>query len=257
MIKKFLVGGNWKLNGNLVLLKEFSCNKNFIEAVETSSEAIEVLICPSFPYLGTAKEAFAGSSVSIGAQNCHAAVSGAFTGEVSISMLKDISVDWVILGHSERRTIFGETDEMIAEKVKVALNSGMRVILCIGESESQRESGETKIVVEAQLEKCLESLKSLTGVNCERLVIAYEPVWAIGTGKVATPQQAQETHRHIRKFLGERLSLEQAAAFRIIYGGSVGSGSAAELAKQDDIDGFLVGGASLKVEEFTKIIKSI
>lgn len=257
MIKKFLVGGNWKLNGNLNLLKEFSSNKNFIEAVENSSEAIEVLICPAFPYLGTAKEAFAGSSISIGAQNCHAAVSGAFTGEVSIPMLKDISIDWVILGHSERRSIFGETDEMIAEKVKVALSSGMSVILCIGESEKQRESGETGKIVENQLEKCLESLKSLNGVDCERLVIAYEPVWAIGTGKVATPQQAQETHRHIRQFLSKQISPEHASAFRIIYGGSVGSSSAAELAKQEDIDGFLVGGASLKVDEFTKIIKSI
>lgn len=257
MIKKFLVGGNWKLNGNLNLLKEFSKNKNFIEAVESSSEAIEVLICPAYPFLGTAKEAFAGSLVSIGAQNCHSAASGAFTGEVSIPMLKDISIDWVILGHSERRSIFGETDEMIAEKVKVALSSGMRVILCIGESEAQREASETNQIVEAQLEKCLESLKSFNGVDCERLIIAYEPVWAIGTGKVATPQQAQETHRHIRQYLSQKISPEHASAYRIIYGGSVGSSSAAELAKQDDIDGFLVGGASLKVDEFTKIIKSI
>lgn len=257
MIKKFLVGGNWKLNGNLKLLKEFSSNKNFIEVVENSSETIEVLICPAFPFLVTAKEAFAGSSISIGAQNCHSAASGAFTGEVSIPMLKDISVDWIILGHSERRTIFGETDEMISEKVKAALNTGMRVILCIGESEKQREDGETNKIIEGQMEKCLESLKSLNGVDCERLVIAYEPVWAIGTGKVATPQQAQETHHHIRRFLADRISPEHASAFRIIYGGSVSGTSAAELAKQVDIDGFLVGGASLKVDEFTKIIKSI
>ena len=205
MIKKFLVGGNWKLNGNLKLLKEFSSNKNFIEAVECSSEAIEVLICPAFPFLGTAKEAFAGSSISIGAQNCHAAPSGAFTGE----------------------------------------------------SEEQREKGETNQILESQLEECLESLKSLNGVDCERLVIAYEPVWAIGTGKVASPQQAQETHHHIRQFLADKISPEHASAFRIIYGGSVSGTSAVELAKQVDIDGFLVGGASLKVDEFTKIIKSI
>lgn len=256
-MKKFLVGGNWKLNGNVGLLKEFSCNKNFIETVENASEAIEVLLCPSFPYLITAKEAFAGSSVLIGAQNCHAATSGAFTGEVSIPMLKDISVDWVILGHSERRAIFGESDEMIAAKVKAALDSGMRVILCVGELEEQREAGETEAVIEAQLERCLESLKCLTGADCDRLVVAYEPVWAIGTGKVASPLQAQQTHHHIRNFLSTRLSPEHASSFRIIYGGSVGSASAAELAKQEDIDGFLVGGASLKPEEFTKIIKSI
>ena len=172
-------------------------------------------------------------------------------------MLKDISVEWVILGHSERRSVFGEIDEIIAEKVKAALSSNLRVILCIGEKESERENGETEKVIEGQLEKCLPYLKELKGVECDRLVIAYEPVWAIGTGKVATPQQAQQTHHHIRKFLSSRLSPEQSSAFRIIYGGSVTSGSAAELAKQDDIDGFLVGGASLKVEEFTKIIKSI
>ena len=256
-MKRFLVGGNWKLNGNLKLLKEFSINKTFIETVENGSEAIEVVLCPAFPYLGIGKETFAGSSISIGAQNCHSAGSGAFTGEVSIQMLKDIGVDWIILGHSERRHIFGESDELIAEKVKAALTSGMRVILCIGELENQREAGETVKVLETQLEKCLESFGELDGPDCSRLVIAYEPVWAIGTGKVATPHVAQETHQQIRQFLSKRLSPEQGSAFRIIYGGSVGAGSAAELAKQDDIDGFLVGGASLKVEEFTKIIKSI
>ena len=256
-MKRFFVGGNWKLNGNLGLLKEFSCNKNFIEVVENACEAIEVVLFPPFPYLITGKESFAGSSVSIGAQNCHFASSGAFTGEVSIPMLKEISIEWVILGHSERRSIFAESNEMISEKVKSALSSDLRVILCIGESESERESGETERVIEGQLEKCLPSLGGLNGVGCDRLVIAYEPVWAIGTGKVASPQQAQQIHNHIRKFLSNRLSPEQASAFRIIYGGSVTSGSAAELAKQDDIDGFLVGGASLKVDEFAKIIKSI
>lgn len=257
LMKQFFVGGNWKLNGNSALLKEFACNKNFLETVENACEAIEVVICPSFPYLICGKESFAGSSVSIGAQNCHSAPSGAFTGEVSIPMLKDISIEWVILGHSERRSIFGESNEMIAEKVKAALSSNLRVIFCIGESEIEREGGETEKVIEGQLEKSLPFLKELNGVDCGRLVIAYEPVWAIGTGKVATPHQAQLTHHHIRKFLSSRLSPEQASNFRIIYGGSVTSGSAAELAKQDDIDGFLVGGASLKVEEFTKIIKSI
>lgn len=256
-MKKFLVGGNWKLNGNLCLLKEFSCNKNFIEAVEETSEAIEVLICPAFPYLSAGKESFTGSSIQIGAQNCHFAASGAFTGEVSISMLKDFGIEWIILGHSERRTIFGESDDLIAAKVKSALSSGMKVILCIGELESQREAGETEAVLEFQLGKCLESFRELNPSDCDRLVIAYEPVWAIGTGKVATPQVAQQAHHHIRRFLAKNWCPEQAAALRIIYGGSVGSGSAAELAKQDDIDGFLVGGASLKVEEFTKIIKSI
>ena len=256
-MKRFFVGGNWKLNGNLALLKEFACNKNFLETAENSCEAIEILICPPFPYLITGKESFAGSPVSIGAQNCHSAASGAFTGEVSLQMLKDISVEWVILGHSERRSIFGENDEMISQKVKAALESNVRVILCIGEKESEREGGETEKIIEGQLERCLPHLEGLKGIDCDRLVIAYEPVWAIGTGKVATPQLAQQTHSHIRKFLAARLSPEQASAFRIIYGGSVTSGSAAELAKQDDIDGFLVGGASLKVEEFTKIIKSI
>ena len=143
---------------------------------------------------------------------------------------------------------------MIADKVEAALQAGMRVVLCIGEGGEQRENGETEIVIEGQLEKCLKSMEKLTEMDCERLVIAYEPVWAIGTGKVATPSQAQETHHHIRQFLTEKLDQKRADSLRIIYGGSVGSASAADLAKQDDINGFLVGGASLKVEEFTKII---
>ena len=256
---KFLIGGNWKLNGNLNLLKEFSQSTEFIEAATAKNDNLEVLLCPAFPYLGIAKEAFAGTAISIGAQNCHSAASGAYTGEVSTAMLKDFSVDWVILGHSERRNLFGETDEMVGEKVRAALATGMRVILCIGEGEKEREDGETEMVLEGQLEKCLESFKrqSLHGEGCDRLVIAYEPVWAIGTGKVATPLQAQQTHHHIRQFLVNRLNNEHAKSFRIIYGGSVGSNSSGELAKQPDIDGFLVGGASLKLDEFTKIINSI
>ena len=258
---KFLIGGNWKLNGNLNLLKEFSQSTEFIEAATILKKIeLEVLLCPAFPYLGIAKEAFAGTEISIGAQNCHSASGGAFTGEVSIAMLKEFSVDWVILGHSERRNLFAETDEIIAEKVRAALGAGLRVILCIGEGELQRERGETERVLEGQLEKCLESFKSLHGEDCDRLVIAYEPVWAIGTGKVATPLQAQQTHQHIRKFLANHLiegSLDDVNFFRIIYGGSVGSESSGELAKQPDIDGFLVGGASLKLDEFIKIINSI
>ena len=257
-MKKLFVGGNWKLNGNLKLLKDFSCSKEFNSAVENCSEAVEVVIFPAFPYLSMAKEAFAGSSVAIGAQNCHSSVSGAFTGEVSLAMLQDLSVDWVLLGHSERRSLFAETDDIVGQKFGLAVEA-IRVILCVGEREEERESGSTERVIEHQLAACLDRLKSrdLSTFDPSRLIIAYEPVWAIGTGKVATPHQAQQIHHHIRRYLAALMGPDHAAAVRIIYGGSVSAASAPELAKQTDIDGFLVGGASLKIDEFTKIIKSI
>lgn len=249
-MRTFFIGGNWKLNGNVKLIKEFSNSKEFLSA-STSTTELDVVICPAYPYLPTAKEAFAGSAVGVGAQNCHFASSGAFTGEISVNMLEDLEVDWVILGHSERRAIFKETNEIVGKKVQAALASpDMRVIVCIGETEGEREEGITEKFIEGQLLGC-ENIKEW---RADRIVIAYEPVWAIGTGKVATPLQAQEIHAHLRNFLAAQVNPEFAAHVRIIYGGSVNSSNARELAQQPDIDGFLVGGASLKLDEFIKII---
>jgi triosephosphate isomerase (TIM) len=245
--RRFFIGGNWKLNGNLSLLKEFSSDSKFIESCALAS--VEVVLFPAFPYLGTAKEAFAGSAVSVGAQNCHSALSGAFTGEVSVSMLQDLSVDWVILGHSERRSIFGETNAVIADKLSAATRANLRVVLCVGETWKQREAGLAEKIIEEQLLECLGDSGVL---EADKLVIAYEPVWAIGTGKVASPLQAQQMHHHIRQFL--TLKFNKLKDCRIVYGGSVAVANSAELASQPDIDGFLIGGASLKVKDLTSII---
>lgn len=184
----------------------------------------------------------------VAAQNCYKVSKGAFTGEVSPAMLKDNGIEWVILGHSERRNVFGENDQLIAEKVGHALNEGLSVIACIGEKIEEREAGKTLDVVYAQMEAIKPQVS-----DWSRVVVAYEPVWAIGTGKVATPAQAQEVHAALRKWLTENVSGDVANATRIIYGGSVTGSNCAELAKEGDIDGFLVGGASLKPEFITII----
>lgn len=176
--------------------------------------------------------------------------SGAFTGELSPAMLKDVGATWVILGHSERRQIFGETDELIAQKVVHALEAGLKVIACIGETLQEREAGQTEAVVFRQTKALADAIKDWSNV-----VLAYEPVWAIGTGKTATPQQAQEVHAALRKWLTDNVSADVSAALRIQYGGSVTAGNAKELASQADIDGFLVGGASLK-PEFVQIVNA-
>lgn len=189
--------------------------------------------------------------VIVAAQNCGAQGNGAFTGEVSADILTDLGVQWVILGHSERRTLFGETNEIVAKKLKYALEKGLNVILCIGEVLSQREDGTTNAVLKAQLDACKDSVK-----DWSKVVIAYEPVWAIGTGKVASPEQAQETQAYVRSWLKDNLSEEVAKVTRIIYGGSVTETNCGDLIKQGDVDGFLVGGASLK-PAFADIIKAV
>jgi len=188
--------------------------------------------------------------ISVAGQNAYKVPSGAFTGEISPAQLKDVGATWVILGHSERRQIFGETDELIAHKVVHALESGLKVIACIGETLQEREAGQTEAVVFRQMKALADAIKDWTNV-----VVAYEPVWAIGTGKTATPQQAQEVHAALRKWLTENVSADVSASLRIQYGGSVTAANAKELASQPDIDGFLVGGASLK-PEFVQIVNA-
>jgi len=189
-------------------------------------------------------------NVEVAAQNCFKADKGAFTGETSPLMLKDIGVNWVILGHSERRQIFGESDELIAEKVAFALSNGLKVIACIGETLDEREAGKTEEVVFRQTQAIADKIQDWTNV-----VVAYEPVWAIGTGKTASPQQAQDVHQALRQWFAKCVSPEVAASIRIQYGGSVTGANAQELGSQPDIDGFLVGGASLK-PEFVTIVNA-
>jgi len=210
---------------------------------------VEVIVgCPGV-YISFARGLLP-ASIHVAGQNAYKAKSGAFTGEVSPAMLKDVGADWVIIGHSERRQIFGESDELIAEKTAFALAEGLKVIACIGETLQEREAGQTEAVVFRQMKAIAAQVKDWTNV-----VVAYEPVWAIGTGKTATPQQAQDVHAALRKWLVDNVSAALSASLRIQYGGSVTAANCRELGSQADIDGFLVGGASLK-PEFVQIVNA-
>ena len=245
MPRTFFVGGNWKMNGDKASIDGIV---SFLNAGAPYKD-VEVVVSPPAPYLLYAKEKL-NEGVLVAAQNCYKVAKGAFTGEQSPAMLKDLGLKWVIIGHSERRHIFGESDALTAEKTAHAIAEGLGVIFCVGEKLDEREAGKTKEVNFRQLQ-ALVDLK----VDWSKIVIAYEPVWAIGTGKTASPEQAQETHEWIRGFLVEKVGAAVAEATRIIYGGSVTADNAAELGKKGDIDGFLVGGASLK-PDFVKIINA-
>lgn len=256
MARTLFVAGNWKMNTNRKSAASLATGvlDALDETLGDSIKGVEIGFCPPFVYLlDVAKLAGNGhkACVSVGAQDVYTADNGAFTGEVSTAMLKDVGCRFVLAGHSERRHVIGESDELINAKVKKALADGLRVILCIGETLEQREAGQTMAVNRRQTEA------GLSGVNREQLanvVIAYEPVWAIGTGRTATPEQAQEVHAQIRALLGEMYDAEAADAMQIQYGGSVKPDNAEELLGQGDIDGALVGGASLKVDDFLGII---
>jgi triosephosphate isomerase len=247
MIRKKLIAGNWKMNRTssdaVSLAREivFSAGKQ---------PNVDVVICPPFTALESVATTIDGSLVKLGAQNMHFEDSGAFTGEISAPMLRALFATHVILGHSERRTLFGETDEFVNKKVLSALKNQLRPILCVGESLAEREAGTTLKVVQAQTERALDGVSKELAVN---IVIAYEPVWAIGTGKVATAEQAQEVHAFIRGHLA-RQNAKIADEVRILYGGSVIPGNAAELFAMPDVDGGLIGGASLKAESFLAIL---
>lgn len=214
---------------------------------------VDVYVAPPFVFIPRVQAELNSKNYAIAAQNCWVSAGGAFTGEVSADMLADADIPWVILGHSERRALCGETNEFVGEKVKYALSRGLKVALCIGETLAQREAGKT-------LDVCFAQLKAVTDVvspkDWDNIVIAYEPVWAIGTGKVATPDQAQEVHAGIRKWCAANISPEVASKVRIQYGGSVNASNCDELAAKEDIDGFLVGGASLVGDAFVKICNS-
>ncbi|GAA5838002.1 hypothetical protein JCM11251_006820 [Rhodosporidiobolus azoricus] len=245
--RKLFVGGNFKMNGDLASLTKLV---NQFNEAEVDVDSAEVVIAPPALYILPLKE-LARKGIKVAAQNAHQLPAGAYTGEISLHQLKDIGLEWVILGHSERRTIFHESDELVAEKTKAALALGVSVIFCIGETLEERESNKTEEVVTRQTEALA---KVIDEKDWDKVVVAYEPVWAIGTGKVATPQQAQETHKVIRDFLAKRVSQTVAEKTRIVYGGSVSPDNARELCNQPDIDGGLIGGASLR-PSFVDIIK--
>ncbi|GAY38088.1 hypothetical protein CUMW_034030 [Citrus unshiu] len=247
MARKFFVGGNWKCNGTSEEVKKIVSTLN--QAEVPSEDVVEVVVSPPFVFLPLVKGVLR-PDFHVAAQNCWVRKGGAFTGEVSAEMLVNLSIPWVILGHSERRALLNESNYFVGDKVAYALSQGLKVIACVGETLEQRESGSTVAVVAEQTKAIAEKIS-----NWDNVVLAYEPVWAIGTGKVATPAQAQEVHAELRKWLKDNVSAEVAASTRIIYGGSVNGANCKELAAQPDVDGFLVGGASLK-PEFIDIIKS-
>ncbi len=245
-MRKTLIAGNWKMNKTPSESIEFVTN--LIKNIGNYNDR-EILICPPFTSLYPISDIIRNSSLLLGAQNVFYEEKGAFTGEISPLMLKDIGVEYVICGHSERRNIFGETDEIINKKVKKVIQYELKPILCIGEKLEERESNKTFDIIKKQLEKCLSDFEYI-----EQLTIAYEPVWAIGTGKNATPQQAEEVHTFIRKWIGENYNQEIADLIRVIYGGSVSPDNIDDLMKEKDIDGVLVGGASLDIDKFLRII---
>lgn len=249
--RRLLIAGNWKM------YKTGAETVEFIERLKellSSDSAVDVTLAPSFTSLEAAIQAAQGSSISIAAQNVFWEQEGAFTGEVSATMLKSMGVKQVIIGHSERRQYFGETDETVNRRIKAALSGGLVPIVCVGETLEQREAGQTFKILETQLETGLEGIDSEAA---RALILAYEPVWAIGTGKTATPEMAQEAHKFIRETLPDRFDKGLVSSLRILYGGSVKPENAAELLTQPDIDGGLVGGASLKPDVFYGIINYI
>ena len=247
-MRRTIVAGNWKMNAS----KE-SVNKLILDILSGMREvSSEVVVCAPFPYLSQVETLIADSQVKLGAQNLNTNSAGAFTGEVSANMIKDFGARHVIVGHSERRSLYGETSSLVAEKVKAALDNDLTPLLCVGESLEQREAGETETVVAEQINAVIE----LVGIGAFRnIIIAYEPVWAIGTGKTASPEQAQAAHLFIRSLLGEgNKSISQSTP--ILYGGSMNAGNANELISCADIDGGLIGGAALKAEDFLQICKA-
>ncbi len=248
-MRKTIIAGNWKMN------------KTSLEAIDLTNALnrelsdvtdVDVVICPAFTVLSEINELLTDSNVKLGAQNLHWENSGAFTGEVSASMLKSVGCGYVIIGHSERRQYFGETNETVNKKVKAALKNGLAPMVCVGENLKEREQKETFDIVRNHIKG---SLAGLTTEEMKNIIIAYEPVWAIGTGKTATPAQAQEVHAFIRELLLKIFGNAVAAETKIQYGGSVTPENIADLIAQNDIDGALVGGASLKAESFIKIVK--
>ena len=249
-LRKKLIAGNWKMNKTpadaVTLIQETA-------ALIGKQTDVDVVVCPPFIALESASRALEGSTLKLGAQNMHFEASGAFTGEISAPMLRAFFATHVILGHSERRTYFGENDELINKKVLAALRNQLRPILCVGETLAEREGGSTLKVVQTQTERDLEGVSKELAAS---VIIAYEPVWAIGTGKVATTEQAQEVHAFIRGLLTKLFGEAVAQKIRILYGGSMKPANAPELLAQKDIDGGLIGGASLEARSFVDLVNA-
>jgi triosephosphate isomerase len=250
LMRKPFVAGNWKMFTNSTTARALA---TAIVQGLGSENRVGVALCPPFPYLSAVAEVLRGSPVALGAQNCYHEKEGAFTGEVSPAMLVDVGCKYVILGHSERRHKLGESDAFINKKVHAALAAGLHVILCVGETLEEREANRTESVLQAQPHG---SLAGVTAEQLPRIIIAYEPVWAIGTGKNATPEQAQEAHDYIRRRAAARFGAAAAQSLLILYGGSVKRENAASLMKQPDVDGGLIGGASLQAESFLEIVRA-
>lgn len=248
MARRQLIAGNWKMN--LARAEAVALTQAVVAAAPKYAD-VDVAICPPSVYLDPVAQVVRGSKVGLGAQNMYHEKSGAYTGEISAAMLLDVGCQYVILGHSERRHILGETDAAINQKVLAALAAGLTPILCVGETRGEREAEQTQDVIRGQIEGSLAGLSAEQMAQC---VIAYEPVWAIGTGLTATPEQAEEVHVALRKLLETRYNKQVADSVRIQYGGSVNPKNAAELLAQPNIDGALVGGASLKIEQFEPIM---
>ncbi|MDP3029913.1 MAG: triose-phosphate isomerase [Deltaproteobacteria bacterium] len=249
MTRKPIVAGNWKMYKTI---PEAMALGNTLRSGASGISDREIVVAPPFTALAAVAETLEGSGIALSGQNTCWENEGAYTGEISPIMLKDVGCRYVIIGHSERRHIFGERDETIARKIKAALDAGLQPIFCIGETLEERENGETLAVLRRQVR---EGLKLIQGADMNRVVIAYEPVWAIGTGKTATNEQAQEAHSFIRTLLEELFEKNIASDLRILYGGSVKVGNVDGLMAQPDIDGVLVGGASLEADSFLRIIK--
>lgn len=249
MSRKILIAGNWKMNKTATEAVELA--KPIIDAVANQND-IDVLMCPTFTSIPAVSALVGNSTVKIGAQNVSDKVSGAYTGEISAAMLRDLQVSYVILGHSERRSYYGETDTFINKKVLACLESNLKPVLCVGETLEEREAGKVEEVIKTQL---VGGLADVPADKAESVVIAYEPVWAIGTGKTATPEQAQEVHAFIRKTLTEILGTVS-ANIRILYGGSMKPSNADELLAKPDIDGGLIGGAALVANDFLALVTS-
>jgi triosephosphate isomerase (TIM) len=247
-MRKTIIAGNWKMYKTLKDGQELAVA---LRRDLYKIENVDIVICPPYTLLVDLSDALETSNIALGAQDCYWQEEGAFTGEVSCKMLKDAGCSFVIIGHSERRQYFGETNDSVNKKLKAALKAGLFPIVCVGETLAERETNKTFDVLTDHVQN---GLKDITAEDTEKIIIAYEPVWAIGTGKTATPQQAEEVHKFIRELLSKLFGKDTADSIRIQYGGSVKPENITELMKQPDIDGALVGGASLSVESFSTIV---
>ncbi len=248
-MRRPIAAGNWKMNNNIDESEKLIVD---LKALVKDVEDVEIVVAPPFTALSMVSSRLIGTNIKLASQNMHFESSGAYTGEVSVNMLVDVGCEYVIIGHSERRAYFAETNDTVNKKLKTAMNNDLTPIVCVGETLAQRESDKAFEVIEGQIKQ---GLSGISVEDAEKIVVAYEPIWAIGTGKTATKEQAQEVHAFIRKTLTAMFSDNAAAAIRILYGGSVKPENVDELMLQEDIDGVLVGGAALKAESFARIVK--